>query len=67
MYVCMYVCMYNLHDVFNKVMVYNILNLTLKNHLFWYDLKLSSFLKMKHKISNLNMYIFTNSYLLKNY
>jgi hypothetical protein len=25
---------YNVHDIFDKVMVYNILNLTFKNHLF---------------------------------
>jgi hypothetical protein len=48
---------YNVHDVFIRIMVYNILNLTFKAHLFLYDLKLSTFFKMKHKICNLNIYI----------
>jgi hypothetical protein len=57
---------YDLHDVLKKVVVYITLNSTLKNNIFWYDLKLSSLFKMKHKYAR-NLYIFTNSYLLKNY
>jgi hypothetical protein len=25
---------HNVHDIFNKIMVYNVLNLTFKNHIF---------------------------------
>jgi hypothetical protein len=41
---------YNLHDVFKKL--YFILNRIqlFKINIFWYDMKLSSFFKMKHKI-----------------
>jgi len=41
---------YNVHEVLNKVVVYITLNSTLKINIFWYDFKLSSFFKMKHKI-----------------
>ncbi len=39
---------YNVHDVLNKFVFYIALNSTLR--VFWYDFRLSSFFKMKHKI-----------------
>jgi hypothetical protein len=41
---------YNVGDVLRKIVVYIILNSTLKNNIFSYDFKLSSFFNMKHKI-----------------
>ncbi len=41
---------YNVDNVLNKVVVYITVNSTFKINIFWYDFKLSSFFKMKHRI-----------------
>jgi hypothetical protein len=61
---------YYVHDTLNEVVFYNTLNWTFKNELILYDLKLSSFFKMEHRIctkyADFYKFIFIKKLLRKN-
>ncbi len=48
---------YNVHDVLNFLKIYITLN-SKSTNIFWYDFKLSSFIKMKHKICKESIYFY---------
>ncbi len=56
---------HNVHDVLKQVVVYITLNLTLKINIVWYDFKLSSFFKMKHKICKENVHFYKFMFIKK--